>query len=200
MAEEQDNQIERRDPGGISRRSETARRGSDAAGFVRGLANKRTESDLPSTSPTDQTFEFALKWGTRGEGDGEFNSPDGVAVASDGSVYVSDSGNHRIQKFTSEGVFVSKWGTRGTRGTGDGELYNPGAVAVASDGSVYVSDTNNSRIQKFTSEGVFVTKFGSNGLREGEFDDAWSVAVAPDGSFYVADMDNHRIQKFSPVP
>ena len=46
-------------------------------------------------------------------GDGQFNAPAGVAVASDGSVYVTDSGNHRIQKFTSEGVFVSKWGTEG---------------------------------------------------------------------------------------
>ena len=55
--------------------------------------------------------------------------------------------NHRIQRFTSEGVFVSKWGTGGT---GNGEFSGPEGVAVASDGSVYVSDVNNHRIQKFT--------------------------------------------------
>jgi len=51
-------------------------------------------------------------------------------VASDGSVYVSDWFNHRIQKFTSEGVFVSKWGTEGT---GDGQFIQPATVAVASE-------------------------------------------------------------------
>jgi tripartite motif-containing protein 71 len=68
-------------------------------------------------------------------------------VASDGSVYVADFGNNRIQKFTSEGVFASEWGTNGS---GDGEFYCPRGVAVASDGSVYVSDTGNNRIQKFS--------------------------------------------------
>ena len=53
MAEEQDNQIERRDPGGISRRSETARRGSDAARFVEGLAKCTTTASRPTQSHTD---------------------------------------------------------------------------------------------------------------------------------------------------
>ena len=67
-------------------------------------------------------------------------------MASDGSVYVADWENHRIQKFTSEGVFVSKWGTYRPD---DGEFNAPHSVAVASDGSVYVADGNN-RIQKFS--------------------------------------------------
>ncbi|MCH2672707.1 MAG: hypothetical protein MK011_10600, partial [Dehalococcoidia bacterium] len=86
------------------------------------------------------------QWGTYGSGDGELNTPSGIAVASDGSVYVPDTGNHRIQKFTSEGGFVTKWGTQGT---GDGEFDEPTGVAVASDGSVYVADSWNDRIQKF---------------------------------------------------
>ena len=43
---------------------------------------------------------FVIKWGTEGAGDGQFNMPRGVAVASDGSVYVADRNNDRIQKFT----------------------------------------------------------------------------------------------------
>ena len=92
-----------------------------------------------------------------------------VAVAADGSVYVADTGNNRIQQFTSSGIFVREWGTHGT---GDGEFFDPGAavggpgprnVAVASDGSVYVADTFNHRIQQFNSEGVFVRKWGPLG-------------------------------------
>ena len=129
-----------------------------------------------------------------GTGDGEFSNPAGVAVASDGSVYVADSGNNRIQMFTSEGVFVSQWGTYGS---GDGEFTSPVGVSVASDGSVYVVDSYNDRIQKFTSEGVFVSKWGTNGSGDGEFDYPNGVAVASDGSVYVADRGNNRIQKFT---
>ncbi len=68
-------------------------------------------------------------------------------MAFDGSVYVVDTYNHRIQRFTSEGVFVTKWGTQGT---GDGEFDYPEGVAVASDGSVYVSEAEGNRIQKFS--------------------------------------------------
>ena len=68
-------------------------------------------------------------------------------MASDGSVYVLDTSNNRIQQFTSTGVFVTEWGGFGT---GDGEFNGPNGVAVASDGSVYVADTWNNRIQKFS--------------------------------------------------
>ena len=71
-----------------------------------------------------------LAGGGQGTGDGEFDSAGGVAAASDGSVYVTDPFQHRIQKFTSEGVFVSEWGTEGT---GDGQFIQPATVAVASE-------------------------------------------------------------------
>ena len=67
-------------------------------------------------------------------------------MASNGIVYVADTFNYRIQKFTSDGMFVSKWGTYGE---GDEQFNVPLDVAVTSDGSVYVSDSNNHRIHKF---------------------------------------------------
>jgi len=137
---------------------------------------------------------FTSKWGTQGAGNGQFDSPYGVAVASDGSVYVVDLNNHRIQKFTSSGVFVSKWGTIGT---GNGRLDSPFGVAVAPDGNVYVADTRNNRIQKFTSTGEFIRKWGTIGTSDGQFQYPYGVAVASDGSVYVADTLNHRIQKFT---
>jgi tripartite motif-containing protein 71 len=125
--------------------------------------------------------------GTEGTGDGEFNQRLSIAVASDGSVYVADTDSDRIQKFTSEGEFVCKWGTRGT---GDGDFFYPRDVAVASDGSLYVADWYNHRIQKFTSEGVFVSQWGTQGAGEGEFFGTAGVAVASDGSVYVTDRSS----------
>jgi len=205
MPENQYNQIEGRDPGGINRRSETARRGSDAARFVRDLANRRTEPVLPSNVPTSRMWEVSLKWGAEGTGDGQFECPSGITVASDGSVYVADWLNNRIQKFTSEGVFVGKWESRGlVADYFDGQP----SIAVASDGSVYITEASNDggnpirkhSVKKFTCEGVFVSEWGTQGSGDGEFNYPSGVAVAPDGSVYVTEHScerQNRIQKFT---
>ena len=137
---------------------------------------------------------FVGKWADEGRGDREF-SPVGVGVAPDGSIYVADHSNDRIERFTPDGVFISGFGTRGS---GGGEFRYPQDVAVASDGSVYVVDGNNDRIQKFDSDGVFVSQWGTEGSGDGQFEMPKSVAVSLDGSVYVADRDNNRIQQFTP--
>ncbi|MDQ7833741.1 MAG: hypothetical protein RDU30_18590, partial [Desulfovibrionaceae bacterium] len=111
------------------------------------------------------------------------------------SVYITDAGNHRIQKFSADGVFLSKWGSQGA---GDGEFNQTTGVAVAPDGSVYVADSGNNRIQKFSSTGTFLTKWGSYGTGDGQFNFPVGVAVAADGLVYVADSGNDRIQYFQP--
>jgi len=66
-----------------------------------------------------------------------------------GYVYVADSYNNRIQKFSSDGTYISKWGEQGSE---KGEFEYPCGVAVDSLGYVYVADSNNNRIQKFVAE------------------------------------------------
>ena len=64
--------------------------------------------------------------GISGAGDGEFNYPSGIATDESGFVYVTDTYNHRIQKFTSDGQFVAKWGSYGS---GDGQFNYPRGIA-----------------------------------------------------------------------
>jgi DNA-binding beta-propeller fold protein YncE len=122
-----------------------------------------------------------------------FNGPVGIAVDSSGCVYVADYWNARIQKFDSNGNFITKWGSEGT---GDGEFDDPAGIAVDSSGCVYVADAGNHRIQKFDSDGNFITKWGSSGTGDGEFSFPCGIAVDSSGCVYVADAEDDRIQKF----
>ena len=136
-----------------------------------------------------------MAWGTAGSGNGQFlNGAGGVAVDSTGNVYVTDLGNHRVEKFTSGGSFISSWGSSGT---GNGQFSAPEGIAIDSTDNVYIADTGNHRVQKFNTSGTFVTKWGSNGTGDGQFDTPWGVSVDGSGDVYVADTNNNRIQKFS---
>ncbi|GAP15361.1 dolichyl-phosphate-mannose-protein mannosyltransferase/NHL repeat [Longilinea arvoryzae] len=131
--------------------------------------------------------------------DGMFYEPWGVAVGPDGSVYVTDTWNHRVQKFTADGKFITKWGYFGTAETPDA-FWGPRGIAVDSQGRVYVADTGNKRISVFTSDGKSITQFGGQGFEAGKFDEPVGVAVDSQGLVYVTDTWNQRIQVFSPTP
>jgi NHL repeat-containing protein len=118
-----------------------------------------------------------------------------VAVAAgSGYVYVVDSWKSSIQKFTSNGAYLTQWGTNGT---GNGQFGSPHGVAIDGSGNVYVADTGNNRIQKFTGTGTYLAQWGTNGTGNGQFDSPHGVAIDGSGNVYVADTNNHRIQKFA---
>jgi streptogramin lyase len=150
---------------------------------------------VSSISATNgSTYEFVLKWGEPGTGDGQFNGLYGVAVDSNDNVYVADSLNNRVQKFNSTGGFILKWGTGGN---GTGQFGTPWCLAVDSNDNVYVADSWNHRIQKFNSTGGFVTEWGTLGTGDGQFDRPFGVAVDSDDNVYVTDFYNNRVQKFN---
>jgi DNA-binding beta-propeller fold protein YncE len=150
--------------------------------------------DVVTSARADELYVFITEWGTRGDGDGQFDYAQGIAVDSSGYVYVTDSNSNRIQKFDSSGTFVTKWGSSGS---GDGLFYNPYGIAVDSSGYIYVADFNGFRIQKFDSSGTFVTKWGSQGTGDGQFTNPSGVAVDSSGNVYVTDYYANRIQKFT---
>jgi len=152
-------------------------------------------SVIPNTSATAESYVFDLTWGREGSGDGQFHYPNGVAVDTAGNVYVADTGNYRIQKFSPTGTIITKWGSFRS---GVGQFNVPHGIAVDSIGNVYITDANNHRIQKFNSTGSFITKWGEGpGSGDGQFNVPYGVAVDTAGNVYVADSFNHRIQKFN---
>ncbi|HET9774869.1 MAG TPA: 6-bladed beta-propeller, partial [Nitrososphaeraceae archaeon] len=103
-------------------------------------------------------YYYLDQFGGKGSGDGQFNAPHSIDIDKFGSVYVTDTGNNRVQKFTSDGKFVLKWGDMGT---GDGQFLKLHDLAVDPSGKyVYTVELKNHRVQKFTSDGKFVLKWG----------------------------------------
>ena len=152
------------------------------------------KSNFITATPPPENYTYAGEWGSYG--DGRLLAPTGIAAKNDGTIYVIDAGNNRIQKFDSNGIFISSWdgqfGADWEEGFLQGEAYG---IAVDADGSVYVSDGG--RIQKFTTEGSFVTEWGSAGTGDGQFQDAKGIAIDDSGNIYVADFVVNRIQKFT---
>ncbi|WP_166404843.1 SMP-30/gluconolactonase/LRE family protein [Desulfonema ishimotonii] len=143
----------------------------------------------------DYDTEVADQYLSHDARDGKVHTPMGILLDNDGNIYVSDTGNHRIQKFDSEKRFISKWG--GT-GTNPGEFYDVNGVAMDSSGNIYAADFKNHRIQKFDSQGKFVKEWGSNGTGNGQFDFPNAIAVDSQGKYlYVSDFGNNRIQIFT---
>lgn len=134
-------------------------------------------------------------------GAGQFREPWGIAVADDGTVYVADTWNHRIQHFAADGQFLNAWGRFGQRAPGQpaGEFnyfYGPRDIAISPGGLLYVTDTGNKVIQVFDPDGIYVGEFGEPGPLEGQLDEPVGLDFGPDGLLYVADTWNGRIEVF----
>ncbi len=155
--------------------------------------------------------------GVAGRSDGTgtaalFNAPQGIAVAADGTVYVSDTDNSTLRKITPTGVVTTLAGNAGQTGsadgTGGGATFNyPTGLAVDSTGNIYVADFDNSVIRKVTPAGAVSTFVGSaqqTGNADGQggaarFDHPMGVAVDGAGNIYVMDTSSQTIRLVSPA-
>ncbi|GGP27892.1 NHL repeat-containing protein [Silvimonas amylolytica] len=152
--------------------------------------------------------------GTQGSSDGQgagasFNLPGGIAVDSNGVVYVADTENHEIRKVLADGTVSTLAGSTApgaADGTGAAASFNePAAVAVDQNGNVFVADASNNEIRKITPAGTVSTIAGSTtaGSADGTgsaaaFNSPHGIAVDAYGNLYVADLNNRSIRKISP--
>ena len=137
---------------------------------------------------------------SNGSGDGQLLNASTLVFDASDNLWICDEGadgsstNHRVQKFSSSGTYISKFGSAGT---GNGQFRSPYGLVFDSSGNIFVGDMLNHRIQKFDSSGTYISQFGSNGTGNGQFDRPRGIALDTTGNIYTAEFYNHRIQKFS---
>jgi sugar lactone lactonase YvrE len=161
--------------------------------------------------------EVLRRWGKPGTGPGEFKFIAGdptdptdvsgrIAVGRTGMVYVSDSGNGRVQVFTPQGRFIRQFGSYGS---GKGQFFFPAGLAVDDSGNVYVADDQSRTLAKFSPTGTVIWQIGGSASSDQDLlghqqlasIDAHGrlVTVNDDqGRVLYLDPSGHKVDAFSP--
>jgi DNA-binding beta-propeller fold protein YncE len=136
-----------------------------------------------------------LRFGERGDEDGQFQSIGGIAVGPD-AIYVVDHQVRPVQVFDRRGNFLRGWG-RHDMGVANFSL--PEAVALDSKGHVVVVDALRHEIKFFDPDGEFLARFGGLGTRPGNIAYPSDVAIDAQDRVYVVEKGNSRVQVFEQV-
>lgn len=174
---------------------------------------RATAAPRPS-APSQVSFAIYAGDGVSGHVNGpgataRFAGQFGLAVDAAGTLYVADTGNHRIRQISTSGLVVDLAGS-GIAGFADGpsadaRFSSPNAVTVGPDGTVYVGDVGNLRIRAISPSGIVSTLAGSGqaGYVDGigtaaQFATTGAIISGPDGSMYVPDPGNNIVRKITP--
>jgi sugar lactone lactonase YvrE len=170
----------------------------DNESLVKGLVFRRSLIyKIPGSFSPNLAREGSLKLavtafeGGYGDGKGQSKNPRGIASDSAGNIFVADTGNGRIEKFSPSGNLLS---TMGSKGSGRG-VAAPTGIAVDRSGNIYIANDGTHRVLKVKPDGALIAEW--NGPAPG-FYGPRRIAIGPDDSVYVVDQGHSRIVKFGP--
>lgn len=137
--------------------------------------------------------------GTRGSEDGQFNLPLQAATGPDGTLYVVDGGNFRVEAFDPTGRFLFAFGEPGRF---PGQFARPKGIATDPDGNIYVVDTAFGNVQIFNNRGQLLMFIGNRDRagKPGKFFLPAGVAVGADRRIYMVDQYFRKVEVFKPLP
>jgi len=144
---------------------------------------------------TLETVDIVAGNGTNGSADNQLNTPYGIFVDQNRTVYVADCHNNRIMKwFSGASVGIRVAGSTPT------ELRLPTHIIVDNNGYMYISEAGYNRIMRWGPNSTFgiciAACTGILGKSSNQLQGPHSLTFDSDGSLYVSDFSNHRIQKF----
>ncbi len=141
----------------------------------------------------NQSGQYVLQFGGPGAGEAQFSFsyPMGIAAGPQGTLWITDPGNNRIQTWQIPTYLPGALGSFGASGINAGKMRHPGDVAFDASGNYWVADTNNSRVQEFNSAGAVVRVLGT------EISHPAALAIDAKGDIWIADTGDNRIDEFS---
>ncbi|MFV1857973.1 MAG: hypothetical protein ACC647_01310 [Anaerolineales bacterium] len=138
----------------------------------------------------DGTGALKMMLGGEGKDPGQFWFPNGIAEDDQGSIYIADGNNGRLQVFDDEGQLQTVQTAMGL----------PRGVWIDSDSRLYVVDAVGQTIHTYglySDELRYLFNFGEVGFGDGQFNFPNDIAVDETGRIYIADRENHRVQVWS---
>ena len=155
---------------------------------------------FPSNSTSGTNGVMVAGLGIQGSNASQLNGPRSLFVIGSEILYIADSVNHRIQKWTIGATFGTTVAGTGQLGTGLSQLSYPCTVIVDSNGSMYITDYGNNRIVRWrlgASLGECIAACsGGTGIGSNQIGGPISMTFDSTGSLYVSDYNNYRVQKF----
>ncbi|MGA7294354.1 MAG: SMP-30/gluconolactonase/LRE family protein [Terriglobales bacterium] len=124
---------------------------------------------------------------------GDFSKPTGLAIDSEGNLYVCDTMNDRIEIFDADGKFIS---TFGKNGDGPGYFARPKGVAIDSDDHIWVADGMQDRVQVFNQQWQLLITFGGHGLLPGQFQGLVGITADKNNRIFTSEIYPGRVQQF----
>ena len=165
---------------------------STGAVYVADTYNHRIQAfSRQGATPTPtlpESYRVDRIWGTQGTGEGQFNDPCGVAVDHGGNVYIPDRGNHRVQTFTSNGTYITQFGSSQV-------TWSPRAIAVDNASTAYITNDSTNLIDRLSADGTLTRLQQELANMTARIQ---GIAVDNARNLYVTDSGTNTVQRLDP--